>query len=141
MAEPERSPSKLVPLLLAVLVCDTAATDPGTGKKSLIGIFDKVFGTFPSQRPLTIYVRLTDAEGFYSFKLKYVQAGTGQTLAEVEGEAVIRDRLGASDFYVTTPPLVIPAVGRYEIQVWFNDVFVGSTFLDAVSPGDLAGKG
>jgi hypothetical protein len=133
MGDPERHPSKLVPVLLAVLICETAVTEPSTGKKSLIGIFDRVFGTFPAQRPLTIYVRLTDAEGFYRLKLKYVQTGTGQTLAEVEGEAEIKDRLGAADFYLTTPPLAIPAPGRYEVQVWFNDVFLGSTFLDAVS--------
>jgi hypothetical protein len=141
MARPERPASKFVPVLLAVLICDTAATDPGSGKKSIIGVFDKVFAAFPTQRPLTIYVRLTDAEGFYSFKLKYVQAATGQTLAELDGQAEVKDRLGASDFYVTTPPLPIPAPGRYEIQVWFNDVFIGSTFLDAVSQADLIGKG
>jgi len=71
---------------------------------------------------VTVYVRLTDAEGHYRFKLKYVQTATGQALAEIEGEAEIKDRLGVADFYVTTPPLAFPTPGRYEIQVWFNDV-------------------
>jgi len=46
MAE-ERPLSKLVPVLLAIITCDTAVVDPGTGKKSLIGISTVFSGLFP----------------------------------------------------------------------------------------------
>ena len=133
MSPNERALSQTVPVLVAVLVCDTAAEDPSTGKKSLIGIFDRVWvGRFPTQRPMSVYVKLTDAQGFYRIKLKYVQTQTGQPLAEVDGEAELSDRLSSADFYVVTPPLPIPAAGRYEFQIWANDVFLGSTFIDAI---------
>jgi len=60
---------------------------------------------------VTVYVRLTDAEGTTDSSLKYVQTATGQALAEIEGEAEIKDRLGVADFYVTTPPLAFPTPG------------------------------
>lgn len=131
MAADER-PSDIVPVLVAMLVCDTAAVDPSTGKKSLIGIFDRVWAAkFPTQRAITVYAKLTDAQGYYRFKVRYVQASTGQTLAEAEGEARVADRLVSADFVLQTPQLPIPETGRYEFQLWMNDVFVGSTFLDA----------
>jgi hypothetical protein len=129
----ERPLSQTVPVLVAVLVCDSAAVDPGTGKKSLIGIFDRVWASkFPTNRPMFLYVKLTDAEGYYRIKVTYVQTQTGQSLAEVEGEAEFPNRLASADFYVGTPPLPIPAAGRYEFQIWANDVFLGSTFIDAI---------
>ena len=79
-----------------------------------------------------LYVKLTDAKGYYRIKAVYVQTTTGQSLAEVEGEAEFPDRLASADFYVETPPLPIPAAGRYEFQVWANDVFLGSTFIDPI---------
>lgn len=131
---PDQQPlSQIVPAVIAILVCDTAAADPSSGKKSLIGIFDRVWvGTFPTQRVVTVYVKLTDAEGSYKINVRYVQTETGQTLAELEGEGEFKDRLSSSDLFVTTPPLPIPAEGRYEFQVWANNVFLGSTFVDAL---------
>jgi hypothetical protein len=130
--EEQRPLSKAVPVLIAVLVCDTTAEDPTTKKKSLIGIFDRLWAVrFPTQRPVSVYVRLTDAEGFYQFKVKFVQTDTGVTLAEATGEANFEERLTGSDLVLAFPPLPMPAPGRYEFQVWFNDVFLGSTFLDA----------
>lgn len=129
----ERPLSQTVPVLVAVLVCDTTAVDPSTGKKSLIGVFDRVWvSQFPTQRAMSVYAKLTDAQGFYRIKVKYVQTQTGQPLAEVEGEAEFEDRLSSAEFYTFIPPLPIPAPGRYEFQIWANDVFLGSTCIDAI---------
>lgn len=131
---PDERPSDIVPVLMAMLVCDTAAVDPSTGKKSLVGIFDRVWvAEFPTQRAVTIYAKLTDAQGYYRFKVRYVQTGTGQTLAEVQGDAQVADRLVSPDFVLQTPPLPIPEAGRYEFQLWMNEIFVGSTFIDAAA--------
>lgn len=132
---PDERPSDIVPVVVAMLVCDTAAEDPSTGKKSLVGIFDRVWAAkFPTQRAITIYAKLTDAQGYYRVKVRYVETGTGQTLAETEGEARMADRLVSAEFVLQTPPLPIPKAGRYEFQLWMNDVFVGSTFIDAAPP-------
>jgi hypothetical protein len=131
--ENQRTPSQVVPVLVAALICDTAAQDPSTRKKSLIGIFDRLFvAKYPVQRPMAFYVKVTDAVGWYRISMKFVQTDSGQTLAEINAEVEFADRLGSQDFIVQPPPLPIPAPGRYEFQVWFNDVFLGAAFLDAV---------
>lgn len=134
MTQEERPLSKVVPVLVAVLVCDTAGADPATGKKNLIGVFDRVIArTFPSQRPMSVYVKLTDAEGSYKIQLRYVQTRSSQELARAEAPAESASRLGSLDFVISTPPLPIPSEGRYEFQVFANDIYLGGTFIDAVA--------
>lgn len=134
LGQEERPLSKVVPVLVAVLVCDAAVTDPATGKSNLIGIFDRVnVRAFPSQRPMSVYVKLTDAEGSYKIQVRYVQTGSGQELIRAEGEAAFADRLGSLNFLISLPPLPIPSEGRYEFQVFANDIYLGGTFIDAVA--------
>jgi len=134
LTQEERSLSKVVPVLVAALVCDTAAADPATGKKSLIGIFDKIITrTFPCQRPMTVYAKLTDAEGSYNIQVRYVQTDSNQELARAEAPAESVNRLGSLDFVISTPPLPIPSEGRYEFQIFSNDIYLGRTFVDAVT--------
>ena len=125
--------SEVVPLLLAALVCDTAVEDPSTGKKSLIGIFDLVHSSeFPTQRPISFYFKIVDAEGFYRIDVRYVQVATGRVLANAEGELIAEDR-NALDLHLPFPPLPIPAKGVYEFQIWANSMFLGSTSITAVN--------
>ena len=134
MAQEELPPSQVVPLLVAALICDVAVADPSTGKKNLIGIFDPINVTnFPSQRPMSLYFKVADAEGRYEFQIRYVQQSTGAMLAEAAGELIARDRLASTDLYISFPPLPIPGEGRYEFQLWANGMFLGSTFIDAVT--------
>jgi hypothetical protein len=122
-----------VPLLVAALVCDVAVADPSTGKKNLIGIFDRVtVGKFPAQRPVFLYIKLTDGEGYYEIEVRYVESNSGNVLATATGELQVTDRRVSVDLYMSFPPLPIPKEGRYEFQVWANAMFLGSTFIDAV---------
>ncbi len=82
---------------------------------------------------MSVYVKLTDAEGSYKIRLRYVQTGSGQELAWVEAPAESPSRLGSLDFVISTPPLLIPSEGRYEFQVFANDIYLGGTFIDAVA--------
>jgi hypothetical protein len=133
LADENLSLSQVVPLLVAALVCDVAVADPSTGKKNLIGIFDRlIVGGFPTQRPVSLYIKLTDAEGLYRFQVRYVQAGSDMELGRGEGEFRAIDRRASLDLHMTFPPLPIPTEGRYEFQVWANSMFLGSTFIDAV---------
>jgi hypothetical protein len=125
--------SNVVPVLVAALVCDVAVTDPSTGKKNLIGIFDKInVGRFPTKRPVSLYVKVTDAEGYYQTEIRYVQVSSGKVLAKAEGELRSNDRLASIDQIINFPPLPISKEGRYEFQIWANSLFLGSTFIDAL---------
>ena len=133
MPQEEKSLSEVIPVLVAVLVCDVAVADPSSGKKNLIGIFDRINVTqFPTQRAMSVYMKLADAEGLYKIECRYVQTSSGEVLAKGEGEVQIKDRLHSCDLVMPFPPLQIPSEGRYEFQIWSNQVFLGAAFLDAV---------
>lgn len=134
MVESNQPLSQVVPLLVAALICDVAVADPSTGKKNLIGIFDRIHvGTFPTRRPMTLYLKVADAEGRYEVEVRYVQRSTDNVLAQAKGALVARDRLASTDLHIAFPPLPIPEEGRYEFQVWANSMFLGVTFIDAVA--------
>ncbi|MFQ5839198.1 MAG: hypothetical protein ACE5HK_00585 [Candidatus Methylomirabilales bacterium] len=133
MPEGEGIRSHIVPVLMAALVCDAAVMNPADGKKNLIGIFDTILvSQFPTQRPVSVYFKVTDAQGNYDFEIRYVEVRTGEVLAQGNGSMSLKDRLKSSDFFFPFPPLPIPREGRYEFQLWANGVFIGSTFLDAI---------
>lgn len=133
MAKGKRTLSQVVPVLVAALVCDVAVEDPATGKKNLIGIFDRIHvAKFPAERPMSLYLEVTDAQGNYDTEVRYVQVNSGKLLAGADGELHATDRLASIDTAVRFPPLPIPEAGRYEFQIWFNSVFLGATFIDAV---------
>ena len=136
MAEDEDRPlSTVVPHLVAAIVCDVAVADPTTNKKSLIGVFDRLsVGNFPAKRPVSLYFKITDAEGNYDLDIRYVQSDTGKVLAKVQaqGGLNVKDRLSSVDFHFSLPPLPFPTAGRYEFQIWANSSFLGSTSITAV---------
>ncbi len=134
MAQKQSRLSNVVPVLVAALVCDVAVADPSTGKKNLIGIFSKVYvGKFPTIRPMSLYLKVTDAEGDYDTEARYVQISSGKILAQAEGKLHSENRLVSVDLHIEFPPLPIPKEGRYEFQVWANSMFLGATFIDAVA--------
>ncbi|MEL7562542.1 hypothetical protein [Dehalogenimonas sp. 4OHTPN] len=130
--EPKPPLSRAKPVLIAALVCDVSAKDPTTGKISLLGIFDKIHvKQFPAKRPVSVYAKLTEAEGQYQFQCKYVYASTGETLAEAKGEFNSPNKLGTIELNLQFPPLPLPAEGRFDFQFWVNGQFLGQTFIDA----------
>lgn len=133
MAE-EQPASKVPPFLLAALVCDVAVTEPSTRKKSLIGIFDKITAaTFPAGRPMSLYIRLTDAEGHYPMRIDFVHADKDALIARVEGAIDSVDRTITLDAHYEFPPLPLPEPGRYEFRIYASDMYLGSAAI-AVRP-------
>ena len=63
------------PSLNAMLLCDLTIREHGTGKMSLIGIFENISAArFPVvHRALTVYAKLADAEGDYGIRLELVR--------------------------------------------------------------------
>ena len=128
--------SPVLPVMVAALVCDTHAVDPSTGKKSLIGIFDRVNAAkFPVSRPITLYYKLTDAQGRYEFEIRYSSPGGEDLLAKATGKFTSKDRLKAMELVVPFPKLPLPAPGRYEFQFWANGMYIGTTSIDAAGTG------
>ncbi|HET7224474.1 MAG TPA: hypothetical protein VFK69_02075 [Candidatus Eisenbacteria bacterium] len=133
MSDERRRESQVLPFLVAALVCDVAATEPVSGKKSLIGIFDRVIAhKFPTARQLTVYGKIADAVGYYRVAVRFVQVKSGNVLAEASGTIMVQDRLSSTDFLVPFPmPLPLIEEGRYVFQVLMNDAVIGEAFIDA----------
>ena len=80
---------------------------------------------------MSVYVKLTDAQGKYTIDVRFVQVKTGVVWGGAKIEADLKDRLLSSDIVIRFPPLPIPEEGRYEFQVYTNETYLGGAFLDA----------
>ena len=127
-----------MPALIAVLICETGAIDPVTGKKTLIGIFDRLVAPrFPTMRPVFVYWKITDAVGFYTVTMKVVRTQGNVLIAQAGNMAVnLENRLLSYDFLMPAPPpgtkgIFFPEPGRYEFQIFMNDTYLGGSFIDA----------
>ena len=72
----------------SMLICDYVLQDVRTGKKSLIGMFNKISS---SQAPirhsqLSIFVALTEGNGEYECELRCVNASTNKVIANLSGK-------------------------------------------------------
>ena len=133
MSENTEELSQIAPLLVAAVICDVAVDDPNTRKKTLVGIFDRVWARdFPTHRSLSLYVKIADALGRYNMQLKVVNISTGEQLAPISSEVVVLDKLQTTECLIHLQNMPMPTEGRYEFQLWFNDMYAGQTFLDAV---------
>ena len=121
----------------AMLCADTAIREVGTNKVTLVGIFDRIFGPeFPLTwgRQIAVYVRMTDAEGTYPIRLELVRVDDEQAIGRLEGQAVIAQRLSATELIVNLPPgITFERPGRYEVRLFANGRFVvGGATLNVV---------
>lgn len=122
-----------VPKANAMLICDYVITEQGTKKKSLIGIFESIgAGKFPFVHPyLSVYVKLTEARGTYTFRLDLVSLkkdtviGQGATPKEIN----ITDPLKSHELVFNLRGLRFSEPGEYEFRMYANDsIFAQKTF-------------
>ena len=126
------------PSIKALLVCDAVAQEAGSGKKSLLGIFDKIVaGSFPHAHPqITVYFCIVDAEGSYDFRLELVQVNTDKIIAKAEvGPLEVKDRFDVTDGSIALRGLAFPAAGKYEFRLYANRTFLESKELTLMQAG------
>ena len=129
--------SVIVPSLKAMLTCDNIITEQGTGKKSLIGIFEKIYSSdFPCiHHSLSVYVNFTDALGKYNFRLELYDVEKEQVLARAELRDVsIPEKLGTGELAFNLRGLGFSHPGKYEFRIFANDRLFGikSFFVEKV---------
>ena len=124
-----------IPSIVAMLLCDHVITEAGSNKKTLIGVFDRwQLLKFPERLgTFWIYARLTDAEGKYVFKLRFVYLDEDKFLMEAKTEEITAaDRLASCELALPVPLMPVEKPGRYEIQLLANDVYIGRTTMSVV---------
>ena len=127
--------SASTPYPLAILLCDQIIVDERSKKKTLVGIFDSIYASqFPTKHQLlSVYVRLTDAEGQYNFRMDYVQVKTDKLLGRADIPPVdITGRLKIQELIMQFPPIEILEQGDYEFRLWANDRYIGRAKFTAV---------
>ncbi len=114
-----------IPSVVAMLICDQIITEQVTNKKSLIGVFDKLFSPiFPAILPrLAIYVKLADASGDYLFKLRIVKLKDESPLAEIRLAAQVPDSEDYTELALNMP-FSFPEQGKYEFQLYAGENYL-----------------
>ena len=130
----EGQPNPPHPVLNAMLVCDMALREEGTGKVSLIGIFENInAASFPSVHPeLSVYAKLTDADGEYVLRLELIQLEKARIIASGETTITPSDRMGSVELSFNLRNLVFQEPGLYEFRLSANAKHVGAKTLRVV---------
>ena len=141
MPEPEMSQAH--PDIKAVLICDHAIREEGTGKISLIGIFEDLRArTFPIRHALLcVYVKLTDAAGAYKIRLELVRLGDLKAVGLGELDVNLVDRNRAGEIVFQLVGLVFERPGRYDFRLYANGRYLGSKTLNVVELASLSEEG
>ncbi|MBI4227083.1 MAG: hypothetical protein HY600_02275 [Candidatus Omnitrophica bacterium] len=117
------------PHLNAIVLCDHVHLDTATGKYTILGTFDSI-GTrqFPATHPVAmLFVNFSDAQGAYHprFELIYLDEDVVIGSHTPANPMVVGDRLGSCNITAVLEGMVFEKPGRYAIQVYVNDKFLG----------------
>ena len=137
---PTSGPTRPHPSLNAMLLCDLTIREHGTGKISLIGVFENISATtFPVvHRALAVYAKLADAEGEYAIKLELVRLDDSRVVAQGLLRATFADRMTPGELIFNLENLGFERAGRYEFRLYAEDRFVaGKTFTVVPAPASL----
>lgn len=135
----EITPSLPTPVPVAFLLCDQVSVDSMSGKKTIIGVFDRIWvETFPAaHRPIWLYVRVINCEGQYPVKIEYVQVASQTVMGRAEGTAHSGDRQIYTDFVLQLPQIPLPERGEYEFRLWMDNKFISSIRLTAYPRSEM----
>jgi len=118
-----------------MLLCEIFITDAATGKKTLVGLFDRLTAPdFPMvAQGFTLFARLTDMNGKYAVRFDLVSLEDEERMASFTAEMQSPpDRLATGDLAVQFPPgIKFERPGRYEFQMYADEVFIGRCTLAA----------
>jgi hypothetical protein len=132
MGKRDHQPS--IPVVLAFLLCDKIVQEAGTGKKTIVGIFDRVWAeSFPTVHgPFGIYAKLADAAGAYDLKIDILHLESNEMIGQGGMKALAGDDpLAVVDLVLNLPGIPLPKQGTYEFQLSANGVWIGRTKLIA----------
>ena len=116
--------SRVPPRCKALLLCDQVLVEAGTGKISLIGIFDRVgVGGFPAAvGPFNAYVQMTDGVGRYEVFVEVHDLSGGLVLARAQaGNLEFKEPTDKVNFRIAMPRWQARHGGAYDFVVLADD--------------------
>jgi len=121
-----------VPTVLAILICEKIITEANTQNKTLVNVFNNIDARdFPTAfGPLSLFIRLADAEGDYVLKLAITRLESEETISAPELPIVtIPSRLSIHELNIKIPGIGFKEPGTYEFQLYANNVWIARTTL------------
>ncbi len=132
------------PIFNAMLICDHAIREEGSGKISLIGIFEQIHvPSLPAgHASLSVYAKVTDAQGEYDLSLDLVRLEDLMVIGHGEAHATVANRLAPMEFLFNLAWLLFERAGEYEFRLSANGRYVASkSFRVILSNQPQVGQG
>ena len=119
------------PYPLAMVISDAIWTDPGTGKRTILGCFSAIFArTFPAAHAMmAVYVAVTNGRGRVVLALQIVDTvdeQDEQVLFRAEAEVEFPDPRAVMEIAYAIQNLVFPHPGEYRFQLFAGNEFLWS---------------
>src|SRR5688572_18248039 len=98
------------PIPLAMLICDSVIEDKGSGKKSLIGLFNSITASQApcTHGPLDVFLALTDGNGEYPVLLRCIRSDTEAPLIELPGKIKFLNPQGVLEIHYHIGAITMP---------------------------------
>ena len=115
-----------VPMGLALIVCDTIIEDRHTGKKSLIGLFDRLHAqTFPCVHPaLSVLVALTNVAGDMPCELVCRHSEGGEVSFAAKGKVNFQDPGKVVELVFNFNGVRLPKPGKYDLNITVDEMLI-----------------
>jgi hypothetical protein len=120
--------SNTAPTVANLLVCDGAHRDPGSGKWTLLGLFNSINSKgFPITHPQMIcYVAVTNVKGKMPLRLQIVASDRkDEVFYKVEAELTVNDPKGVAELVIPIQRVTFVRPAEYLLQVYGNNQFLG----------------
>lgn len=127
----------------AALICDHAIREEGTGKVSLIGIFENIRApSFPMTHPsLSVYVQATDGQGRYVLLFELVRLDDLVVIGRRAATVEMRDRLAPTEIVFNLQFLQFERPGRYEFRLSANGRYLTNKAFRVLTLEEAQGDG
>jgi len=134
------------PIGLALILCDTVIQDKETNKRSLIGMFDRLYAAqFPCIHPsMCVYVSATSGKGDYDTSIVCRHQGSGQRAFAISGKIRFGDPLQVVEVVCNIQRPKFEEAGEYWLEFCIDDVpvMMRRLFLEPTPPpGNRNGRG
>src|SRR4051812_16355168 len=107
------------PTCKALLLCDNTIQEHGSGKISLIGIFDSFFvDQNLITRPCEAFCQLTNAMGEYEISVQIRSLSNDEIVVQTSPSKIqIPDRLMIANVIIPLPPFQFQQIGAYDFII------------------------
>ena len=123
------------PEALALIVCDQILVEAGTGKKTLIGIFNEIgCSKFPAAHPnMVVFVSVTGGRGTYGTSLRLIFDGQEKPIFEIPAVMHVDTPMQVVEFAFKLRGLNLSSAGLYRFEFLCNEELIFSRVFSVKS--------